>query len=84
MRIYSSCNPKPRTDLDGISNKNSLRNRLVKSAYKVAKSVIETSSKVQEPKTYNKAINNPIYRRWRKVINKKLLNLDIYQTWNYT
>lgn len=33
----------------------------VRLAHKLVKSVMETSSKVAESKTYNKIINNPIY-----------------------
>lgn len=52
---------RPRTDLGGISSKN-LLDRLVKLMQKLAKSVTKTSSKVREPKTYNKAVNNSINR----------------------
>ena len=39
---------------------------------------------MQEPKTYDETINDPIHRnRWRKVVDEKLWNLDIYQTWYY-
>lgn len=35
--------------------------------------MIETSSKVQEPKTYEEAINDPIHRKkWQEVITKEL------------
>lgn len=45
---------------------------------------METGSKVHKPKTYNEAINNPVYRnKWQKVINKKLWNLNSYKTWTY-
>lgn len=38
-----------------------------------AKSVIETSSKVREPKTYDEVVNNPIHgNRWREAINEEL------------
>lgn len=78
-------NPKLRTHLDGISGKNPLRDRLVRLVYTFTKSITETSSKLQEPKTYNKAINHPIYRnKWHKAINEELSNLDAYQTWYYT
>lgn len=85
MKILSSYNPKPKKNLGGTSSKNLLGNRLVRSAYKFEKLVIETSSKVRKPKTYNKAINNHIYEnRWHKVIDKELWNLNTYQTWCYT
>lgn len=45
----------------------------VKLICKLAKSLIKTSSKVYKPKTYDEAINNPIYRnKWYKVIDKEL------------
>ena len=45
----------------------------------------ETSSKVREPKTYDEAINDPIYgNKWIEAINEELWNLDSYQTWTYT
>lgn len=67
MKIDLFHNPKLRTNLGRTSNKNFLGDRLIKSVYKFAKLVIETNSKVQEPKTYNKAINDLIHRNnWRK------------------
>ena len=46
---------------------------LVKPTYEFAKSVTETSSKEQEPKTYDEAINDPVYtNRWKKAINEEL------------
>ena len=63
MKIQSLLYPKPRTNLVGIKNKNSpVRERLVRPIYRVAKSVTKTSSKVQEPKTFNKVINDFILR----------------------
>lgn len=71
---------RPKTDLDKIWGKN-LSDKLIRSMQKLAKSIIETSNKVHEPKTYNKIVNNPINRnRYQKTINKKLWNLDSYQT----
>lgn len=61
MRINSPFNLKSRTDLVGTSSKNPLGKRLVRRTYKFAKSVTETNSKMCEPKTYNEAINDPIY-----------------------
>lgn len=56
-----------------MSGKNSLRDGIVRLVYKFAKSVTETSHKVREPKTYDEAINDPIYgNRWREGINKEL------------
>ena len=52
---------RPKIDLDGTTGKNS-SDRLVRPAHLgFAKSVTETNSKVQELKTYVKAINNPVY-----------------------
>lgn len=48
-----------RINLDETLGKNSL-NKLVKPIQKLAKSIIEISSKVHKPKTYNEAVNNPI------------------------
>ena len=72
---------RPRTDLGGTIGEN-LLDRLVRPAYiEFAKSVTETSSKVREPKTYNKTISKSIYgNRWRKAIDEELWNLDFYQT----
>lgn len=61
MRVNSPCNLKLRTDLDGTSSKNLLEKGLVRHAYKFAKSVTETSSKMHEPKTYNEVINDSIH-----------------------
>lgn len=61
MRIHLLCDPKPRDDLSKTSSKNSLGDGLVRPMYEFAKSVTEISSKMQEPKIYNKAINNLIY-----------------------
>ena len=52
--------PKLRIDLGGTIGKNPLGEQLVRPMYKFAKLVIEISSKVQEPKTYNKTINDSI------------------------
>ena len=85
MNFHSPCNPKPRTDLGEISGKNLLGDGLVRYAYKFAKSVTETSSKVREPKTYDKAINDLIHgNRWREAVDEELWNLDTHQTWCYT
>lgn len=84
MRVHLILDLKPRTNLDGTSGKN-LADRLVGPAQKLFKSVIETSGKVWEPKTYDEAMNDPIYgHRWREAINKELWDLDIHQTWYYT
>lgn len=52
---------RSRTDLDRISGKNPL-DELVKPAQELAKSVIETNSKVCKLKTYNETVNNQINR----------------------
>lgn len=59
---------------DLIISKTNLDTSLdVKSIHKFAKFLIKTSSKIYELKTYNKIIDNLIYKnKWRKVINKKL------------
>ena len=72
MRIHLPCDPKPRTDLGGISGKNPLGDGLVRLAYEFAKSVTEISSKVREPKTYDEAINDPIHEnRGREAIDEE-------------
>lgn len=54
--------PKLRTDLGRTTDKNSLFIcRLIKPAYKIAKSVTETSSNVQKPKIYKEAMDNLIH-----------------------
>lgn len=81
MRIDLSHNPKPRTDLGGTSGKNPLGDGLVRPAREFAKSVTETSSQVQEPKTYDEAINDPIHgNRWCEAVDEELWNLDAHQT----
>lgn len=44
-----------------ISGQNSLE-KLIRSMQKLAKSVIKTSSKIYEPKTYDKSVNNLMNR----------------------
>ena len=51
-------NKVPRIDMSKTLGKNSLAERLVKHVQKFAISVAETSSKVQEPKTYNEKFDN--------------------------
>lgn len=60
--IYFFRNPKPKTNLEKISSKNFLGNKLVKLAYEFAKLFTKTNSKMREPMTYNEAINNTIYK----------------------
>lgn len=72
MKIYLSLDPKPRTDLDGITGKN-LSNRLVRLVQNIFKAVTDTSNKVRESKTYDETINNPIPgNRWREPVDKEL------------
>ena len=76
---------KPRTNLGGTSGNNPPAEGLVKLALEFAKSVPKTGSKVQESKTYNKVISNPIHEnRWWEAIDKELWNLDLHQTWSYS
>lgn len=50
----------------------------------VAMSLTKTNSKIHKPKSYYKAINNPIYDRyWRKTIKQELHNLENHQRWKY-
>ena len=73
MKVHLPCHLKPKTDLVGTSDKNSLRDGLVKPLYEFAKLVTETSSKVQELKAYNIAINNLIHsNKWHETIDKEL------------
>ena len=72
---------RPRIDLGGTSGENLPAEGLVRPAREFAKSVTETSSKVQEPKTYDEAINDPVHgNRWREAIDEELWNLDSHQT----
>lgn len=85
MRIQPPHDLRPRTEQDETSGKNPQRDRLVRPAHKFAKSVTKTNSKIQEPKIYDKAIHNLIHgNRWRKAVNKELLNLNTHQTWSNT
>lgn len=65
MRIRVKCAynlplaQRARIDLGGISGEN-LSDGLIRPTQKLAKSVIKSSSKVHELKTYDKAINNLI------------------------
>lgn len=56
-------NPKPKTDLSSILGDNPLVGDGLVSLvyYEVAKLVIETRSKVQEPQTYDEAINDIVH-----------------------
>lgn len=73
MKIHFPYNLKLRTNLGEILSKNYLGNELVRPTYKFIKVFTITNCKVYKCKTYNKTINNLIYRnRWRKTINEKL------------
>ena len=74
MRINPLFNPEPKTDLDRILGRNFLlKNRLINLIYKVVKSIIEISYKVQRSKIYNKIVENCIYDyRWCRIVDKKL------------
>lgn len=74
MRTESSLDLKRMLKTDrGRETKNESLNELVRPAHKFAKSWTETSSKVREPLTYNKVINNSVYgNRWREIINEEL------------
>lgn len=51
--------------------------KLVRPAQKLAKSLIEISSKVQELLTYDETINDLVQEnRWTKAIDEELWNLD--------
>lgn len=52
---------KLRTNLGRTSSENPLE-RLMRPVQEFAKSITETSSKLCKPKTYNKAINNAVYK----------------------
>ena len=74
MKIQPSHNLKARADLDGTLGKN-LADGLVRPVQELTKAVTETSSKLREPKTHDKAINNPVHgNRWRRAINEELWN----------
>ena len=76
---------RPRTDLGGIIGENSSDGLVRPVHLESAKSVTETSNKVQKPNTHDEAINDPVYgNRWREVIDEELWNLDSHQTWSYT
>lgn len=62
---------RPKTDRGGTTGESP--RRLVRPTRKLTKLVTETSSKVREPKTYDEAIDDPIYRnKWRKAIDEEL------------
>lgn len=61
MKIQLFYNLKPKIDLSATLGKYLLRDELVRPTYKFAKLVTKINSKVQEPKTYNKVINDLIY-----------------------
>ena len=60
MRIHPLHNLKPKTDLSRTSGNNPT-DGFIKPMQELTKSVTSTSSKVQELKTYEKAINDPVH-----------------------
>lgn len=49
-----------------------------------AMSITEANSKVYEPKTYDKAVNDPIYgRQWKDTVDEELFNLESHNTWEF-
>ncbi len=47
-------------------------------------SITESASKIYEPTSYDKAVNDQIHRRrWREAIENELQNLENHQTWEY-
>lgn len=73
MTIQTLLDSKPRIDLGGTSSKNlSVEGGFIRPIYKVSNSITETSSKVREPKPYNKAINKRIHRNtWHGVVDEE-------------
>ena len=64
---------KSKIDIDGTLDINPSTKELIKLIKKFAKSVTETSSKVQEAKTYDEIINDLIYKnKWREFVDKEL------------
>lgn len=61
VRIDLSHDSKPKTDLGRTSSKNPMGDGLVSPAHKFPKLVTKTSSKVQEPKIFDEAINDYIH-----------------------
>lgn len=79
MKIHPLCNSKPKIDLSKILSKKYLGNELARPMYKFVKLFTITNCKVYKRKTYNKTINDLIYRnKWHKAINKELWNLETY------
>lgn len=82
--FYNQLKQRPKTDLERISNKNPLK-RLIKPVHKFSILVTEIYNKVQEPKTYDKTINNSVYEKQitkshrQKVLELSLsLDLELY------
>lgn len=68
MKIEDLYNPlvqKSRTDLGWTLGKNSLTDRLVRPIHKFTILVTKTNTKIRKLKTYDKVINNLIYKnKW--------------------
>lgn len=77
VNINKSTNSSNPTDLVSIP-------LLSSSTTEQAMSTTETSSKVCEPTTYDKAVLDPIHgRKWREAIEEEIDNLDSHNTWQY-
>lgn len=62
----------------------SLREPTLQTTQEQAMSITESSSKILEPQSYDKVINDPIHgRRWREAIEDELQNLENHQAWEY-
>lgn len=67
--------------LQEIPNKTIIRADKNIEEQEVVMLLIKTNSKIHEPKSYNKAIDDPIHgRRWEEAIEEKLQNLESHQT----
>lgn len=73
IKICFPCNQEPKIYLNRILSNNCLGDGLIRPVYKFAKLVTKTKSKMQKPKTYDKAMNDPINEnKWHEVIDKEL------------
>lgn len=73
MKINLFHNSKPRTDQGETLGKNPWENGLVGPAREFPISVIKTSSKVTDHKSYDEIDNDPIYENgWCEALNEEL------------
>lgn len=73
MKIFIFYDLKLKTDPNRILSKNFIANKLIMFIYKFVKSVTKIKSKMQKLKSYNKVINNLIYKNKKyKAIDKRL------------